>query len=467
MTEREQLDQYFTQHTEEMLEDIRTLVRIPSVKGAAKPGKPFGEGPAEALKAALKMAERKGFLTHNFENYVGTANFNSKETVLGILAHLDVMPEGADWHYPAFDVTEEGGKIFGRGTADDKGPAVAALYAMCAVKEIRPELARNVRLIFGTDEESGSGDIRYYFPIEPAPPYVFSPDSDFPLINVEKGRFSPAFSTVWEPSKALPRVTEVHGADRHNVVPRTASAVVKGVTQEQLEPILAQTAQETGTAFQIVSQGGEVTITMVGESAHGARPENGNNALTALLAALCCLPLAETPSATAIHALHTMFPHGDTTGQAMGMECCDEVSGALSLNFSVLELNEGGFTAKFDCRTPVEADQGILLKKLEERLELFGAAVTENGLVPPHHVPEDSPFVQTLLRIYHDYTGNEPYCMSIGGGTYVHEIDGGVAFGCAMPGVDNRMHDADEFSIVEDLILSAKIFAQVILELCG
>ena len=57
------------------------------------------------------------------------------------------------------------GKIYGRGTADDKGPAIAALYAMRAVKELGIPVKKNVRLILGTDEECGSSDIRHYYSV--------------------------------------------------------------------------------------------------------------------------------------------------------------------------------------------------------------------------------------------------------------------------------------------------------------
>lgn len=467
MNHRKLLDAYFEKHADEMLRDIQTLVRMPSLKAPPQDGAPFGMALAAVLDKALSIGREKGFLVKNFKNYVGTINFNEAETKLGILAHLDVMPEGAGWHYPAFDMTVDGERIYGRGVADDKGPAVAALYAMCAVKEICPELPYNVRLILGTDEESGSADIAYYFPIEPAPPAVFTPDSDFPLINTEKGRFATSFAANWEKGDFPRQVIEVHGADRHNVVPREASAIVSGVDAADISTVLKKAEAQTGVHFSARSEGQRTTVSAIGESAHGARPENGNNALTALLMVLSDLPLSDSRSASVIRGLHAMYPHGDTTGKALGIACEDHISGALSMNFSMFDLNETGFCARFDCRTPVEADQNAIYQRIEQAVQKFGAHVTNKAMVPPHHVPQDSPFVQTLLRIYHEYTGNEPYCLSIGGGTYVHNIDGGVAYGCAMPGVDNRMHGADEFSIIADLILSAKIFAQAILDLCG
>ena len=364
-------------------------------------------------------------------------------------------------------MTEHEGRLYGRGTADDKGPAVAALYAMMAVKAIRPELHKNVRLILGTDEECGSADIAYYFAREAPPPHVFSPDGDFPVINIEKGRFAPVFRGRWPRQKEGARVLSVVGGQRHNAVPQQARATVAGLSPAKLAPVIRRVERDTGVEFQLGRTPAGLTLYALGTGAHGAQPERGNNALTALLSALAALPLEDGPSARTIRGLAGLFPHGDTQGKALELACADEISGSLTLNFSVLELDQMGFSAQFDCRFPLCAQEKALLSRLSAALSPLGAEVTDPGLVPPHCVPEDDPFVQTLLGVYRDYTGQSARCLAIGGGTYVHDIPGGVAFGCAMPGVDNRMHEPDEFAILDDLVLSAKMFAQVILDVCG
>lgn len=476
MTDREKIDAYFERYSEKMLEDLRILVRIPSVRGEALSGRPFGAECARVLDAALEIARGMGFAVQNFDNYVGTINFNDEETALGILAHLDVMPEGTGWSHPAFDVTIEDGRAYGRGTADDKGPAIAALYAMCAARDIRPKLKKNIRLILGTDEECGSSDIEYYFAKEAAPPNVFSPDADFPLINVEKGRLSSVFEAKW--SAETPKgdgilVTRIHAGERFNAVPDRTTAQIRGIadgifSRSDLERSMDETTRKTGISFELGDlSGGQYELKAFGVNAHGSMPENGNNSLTGLLELVSRLPLEDTKSSAVIRGLKEMFPHGDTVGKALGIDCQDEVSGSLSMNFSILDLDEKGFRASFDCRCPVSADLNEVLENIKTHLEKFGAHITDEGITPPHEVPEDSPFVQTLLRIYHEYTGNPAYALSTGGGTYVHNIEGGVAFGCTMPGVNNRMHGADEFANVDDLIMSAKMFTQAILDICG
>ena len=161
---KEELRTYIENHESEMIEDLKSLIRIPSEKQEAEPGKPFGAPAAEALAQGIEILEKYGFAVTNYDNYAIAADFNQEEKGLDILAHLDVVPAGEGWQEtdPFTPLIKEG-KMFGRGTADDKGPAIAAIYAMRAVKELGYPLKKNVRLVLGSDEECGSSDLEYYY----------------------------------------------------------------------------------------------------------------------------------------------------------------------------------------------------------------------------------------------------------------------------------------------------------------
>ena len=178
---KEELRTYIENHESEMIEDLKSLIRIPSEKQAAEPGKPFGAPAAEALAQGIEILEKYGFAVTNYDNYAIAADFNQEEKGLDILAHLDVVPAGEGWQEtdPFTPLIKEG-KMFGRGTADDKGPAIAAIYAMRAVKELGYPLKKNVRLVLGSDEECGSSDLEYYYKKEVEAPCTFSPDAEFP-----------------------------------------------------------------------------------------------------------------------------------------------------------------------------------------------------------------------------------------------------------------------------------------------
>lgn len=217
---RKEIEEYIDSHKDQMIEDICTLCRINSEKMPYTEGKPFGEGPFEVLQTALTMMENYGFSVRNYDNYVGTADLNDKEAQLDILAHLDVVPAGEGWTVTEpFEPVIKDGKLYGRGTADDKGPAVAALYAMRAVKELGLPVKKNVRLILGTDEECGSSDIAVYYKQEKEAPMTFSPDAEFPVINVEKGRLPGHFAASFEKSDAMPKLVKIDAGLKSNVVP--------------------------------------------------------------------------------------------------------------------------------------------------------------------------------------------------------------------------------------------------------
>ncbi len=464
---KDRINEYFESHRHEIIHNIGRLISVRSVKGEALEGMPFGSGPAEALKLALEISGGLGFICKNYENYVGTVDINDRDTSLGILAHLDVVAEGTNWTFEPYKGTLKDGKLYGRGAGDDKGPAVAALYAMAAVKDLGIELRSNVRLILGTDEESGSQDIKYYFSKESPPPCVFSPDGEFPLINTEKGSIGTSFEAVYAESVQLPRIISARGGYRSNVVPPDAEALIEGIRAGEVEKYCAGASQATGVGFCVSEEGGgKIKISAEGTGAHASTPEKGKNAVAALLLLLSSMPFSECEGFNAIKALNGIFPYGDYYGEAAGINMSDEISGELTLSLNILEYTSEKLYGYFDSRVPLCATEENTLEVLRRRLSEAGIKLENRGFSGAHHTPEDSPFVKTLLSAYEKYTGKEGYCMHSGGGTYVHDIDGGVCFGCTMPGIDTSIHGADEFAVVEDLITSAKIFAQVIIDMC-
>lgn len=464
---KQEIEFYLKEHRREMVEDIFTLCRINSARSEAKEGMPYGEGACEALQAALRMAEGYGFAVRNYENYAGTADLNTREKQLDILAHLDVVPAGEGWTVTGpFEPIAKDGKLYGRGTADDKGPAVAALYAMRAVMELRIPLRKNVRLILGTDEECGSSDLRHYYAQEQEAPMTFSPDADFPVVNTEKGNLAGNFTASWEVSEALPRLSFFEAGVRINMVPGNACAVVEGLDVGTILKTAQEVTDWTGIVFRCEENGAAVQIHAEGVAAHASQPEKGKNALTGLLTLICELPLASCGQVRVLKELCGLIPHGDCSGKALGIEMSDDISGALSLAFSILEVDRAGLKGWFDSRCPLCGNEENVLEVVRAKMQEKGLEFLTERMGPPHHVDGESNFISVLLKNYEDVTGRKGECLAIGGGTYVHRLKNGVAFGASMPGTDNRMHGADEFAVEEELIQSAQIFAQVIVELC-
>jgi len=467
---KNQLAEYFAIHRQDMIDDISALIAIQSDRQDPLPGKPYGEGPAACLDKALAIASRMGFATKNYDYYVGAVDFSDAETELDILAHLDVVPVGDGWTVTEpFTPKLVGTKLYGRGSNDDKGPAVAALYAMKALKDLGVELKKNVRLIVGCDEECGSSDIAHYYAIEKEAPCTFSPDAEFPVINTEKGAFQGRYSASFAEDKALPRIVSVDAGTKINIVPDKCISVIEGMTAAELASYLEEAAAATGAAFTAAEKDGLVEITCKGYSAHASTPDRGNNAITASLTLLSMLPIADSEGYRALLAMDRLFPHGDWYGEAAGIAMCDEISGKLTNTLDIFHYTLTSLEGATDCRASLCATDENLTNVIRKNTEDLGLTLDPAcALREPHHVPAESPFVQTLLKVYEQYTGKKGEPIAIGGGTYAHHLKNGVAFGCTFPwSEDNHMHGDNEFVEMDELLLCAQMFAQVIADICG
>ncbi len=455
---------FIEDHFSEMVRDLAALVAIPSVKGEPKEGKPFGEGPAKALDAMLAMAEGYGFHVKNHEGYVGTIDLDpSLPTTLGILCHLDVVPEGTGWATPPYSLVMSDGKLFGRGVIDNKGPAVAVLYAMRAIRESGITLTQNIRFIVGTDEENGSADLAYYKAKEALPPRVFTPDAEYPLINIEKGMVRGEFATNAGYAVGKKSILSAWGGTVINAVPELAHAIVRGFSEDELKAA-AEKFPSLGFEFADEADGNK-KITVKGTGAHASTPDRGNNAITGLCAYLASLG-TDDETGYSFGRISSAYAYGECGGESLGIAESDEESGALTTVFSILNYSEGVIHGKFDCRFPVCDNLASVKEKFARGFERYGIKLVDAHGVDAHKVDANSDFVKTLLGVYYEATGIQGKPIAVGGGTYVHEIEGGVAFGAEFPGEVNNMHGANESFVVNNFIKNAIIFAEAIIRLC-
>jgi len=425
---------------------------------------PFGEGCAEVMAEASMMLEEHNYSPIDFGGYALETQLGEEPDMM-LLCHLDVVPEGDGWTKDPYKLTLVGDTVYGRGATDDKGAAVACLYALDALRAVYGEPKTGVRLVWGCGEETGSEDMEYYFSNRSPLKYTLSPDADYPLINIEKGRFAPFFKKQAK-NNGEAKLIKLQGGSTQNIVPSKASAVTEGISPEIVKTAASKITDETGVKFSVEAYGQTLTIKADGVSAHAASPEKGNNAQTALIMLLSELPFGNEISET-LSSLKALFPHGETNGESVGLKISDDVSGALTLNFGVLSFDGNEFTCGADFRCPVAADDMDIIGIFGEDLTLNGFKYSESPEYrKAHYVPRDSPLVKTCLRVYEEHTGLKGECLAIGGGTYVHEIEGGIAFGIEFPGKDYRIHGADEFADINELLLTAQMYAAVIKELC-
>ena len=174
-----------------LFEGLRRMVAIPSIRGKEEPDAPFGRGPKQALEEVLKISAELGFHTKNIDDKIGYAQYGedrSDGAYYGIFGHVDVMPLGEGWNSPPLSLTLREGKLFGRGTLDNKGPILSNLYALYVLKENGVTFDRPVRIVFGTNEETGFGCVKHYLTKEIPPTFGWTPDCKWPVVYGERGR---------------------------------------------------------------------------------------------------------------------------------------------------------------------------------------------------------------------------------------------------------------------------------------
>ncbi|MEG1800037.1 MAG: Sapep family Mn(2+)-dependent dipeptidase, partial [Synergistaceae bacterium] len=406
---------------------------------------PFGKNMTEVLEHFLACAEKLGFRTKNIRNKSGYAEIGTGDKLVGVLAHLDVVPEGehAAWIVHPFSAEIVDGKVYGRGTVDDKGPAYASLYAAKALAEAA-ELNCRVRIIVGIDEESGSRCIKDYLTTEEVPECSFSPDASFPLINAEKGIMRAALSREFGKTESPVRLLSMSAGTRFNVVPDKAEAVFDG--------LLNTDAIHTLLSFEGINVSSDSVMTFVkakGVSAHAMNPEFGVNAAVRLAEAIGSIDWGESEISSYLGEFAKAA--SDTRGSGLGIECADDVSGPLTCNAGIMKYENNVLDFSFDIRYPVTLSQDGVYEKLAASAKKLGAVCELLGGAKPLFVEPDTPLIKKLLEAYRRITGEEAVPRSTGGGTYCRNLSNSVSFGPNFPGTVDLDHQPNEFISLDDL----------------
>ena len=447
----------------EIVADLQKLIQIPSVldEKAVSAEMPFGPKPLEALNFMLNEGQKAGFLTKNIDNMAGHIEMGEGDETLGILCHVDVVPEGNGWTYPPFEGIEADGKVYGRGAIDDKGPTIAAWMAMKLVKESGIELNKKVRMIIGTDEESGFRCVTRYFEKEAMPEIGFAPDADFPIINAEKGIASLIFTQTG--STDTETIQFFQSGKRTNMVPEEAFALIFGGLHSIKQKFHAF-SNEHGFTGEVTQEGPMVKILTHGKSAHAMEPNDGVNAAILLAKFLQTVPL--TPHSKAfVHFLVQSFGE-DSRGHALALQFTDEVSGDTTLNPGVIHYAPAqGSCTQVSMRYSVTYPFEEKLAACREMLKETGITLDLGTNSQPHYVDKEDELIKTLQKVYERQTGEEAKLLSIGGGTYARVLKKGVAFGMLFPGRKDLAHQVDEYVDIDDLVKATAIYADAIVEL--
>ena len=431
----------------ELIESLQELIRIRSV-GEEAGAHPFGDGPHACLMACLALGERLGFRTASVDDMAGYVEYGSGEEMVAVLGHLDVVPEGDGWNYPPYGAVIDNGRLYGRGAVDDKGPTVAALYALRAIADSGVALSRRIRVIFGLNEEKGSLCIKHYVNKgEELPVMGFTPDGEYPIINGEKGIVTATFVRRLSADGAK-RIAAFSAGIAANVVPEFATAELTFAPESKLP----EKVSAAGTR-----------VEARGVNAHGSTPELGENAIGRLLLALDGLGLSGDHG----EAVHFLAEHigMETRGKSLGIALSDDISGDLTLNFGVAKLEGDTLSVTINIRYPVT-------RKLEEFYPALVAKMAEGGFTETSlahkqalYMPPESELIRCLSKVYEEQTGEPARLISMGGGTYAKAMPNTVAFGPIFPGDEAVEHKPNEYIELSKLMKNAKIIAAAMYEM--
>ncbi|MBR2553742.1 MAG: Sapep family Mn(2+)-dependent dipeptidase, partial [Aeriscardovia sp.] len=403
-----------------------------------------------ALAEALSIAERMGFRTKNLDNYCGYAEIGEGDDIIGLVAHLDVVPEGDGWKSDPFTMIREGDVVYGRGVSDDKGGAIASLYTLQMIRELGLPLNKRIRVLMGCNEESGSACMAHYNEVEEPITIGFTPDGSFPGIYGEKGMIS--MSCFSKNTKIL----SMEGGFVTNAVCHHCVTIVPtdAVDEDKLKDALAKTPL---VDFSVVREGDAFVIDAQGIAAHASTPLLGVNAASFTMKALKEAGMDDD-------FVDYYNEHIGTTcdGEGYNLKIEDEY-GNLTLNNGIVRMTDGCIECTIDIRVPVTYQEEQLRELVKNRLEDEKGKTVVNSIGKPLFFPKDSPMVKALQDAYVKVTGDsDSPLLVIGGGTYAKSIPGIIAFGCEFPGVDNHIHDANERLEVRELLLQVEIYTEAV-----
>ncbi|MEQ9810033.1 dipeptidase [Streptococcus jiangjianxini] len=441
------MQSFITQkHHDEFLEATKTIVGYPSVLKEGENGTPFGQAIQDVLEKTLDICRHIGFKTYiDPEGYYGYAEIGQGSETLAILCHLDVVPEGDIqlWNTHPFECVEKDGKLYGRGTQDDKGPSMMALYATKALLDAKVDFNKKIRFIFGTDEETLWRCMNRYNEIEEKATFGFAPDSSFPLTYAEKGLLQAKLHGLGSHQITL------DAGQAYNVVPAKASYEGKDLAD------LARELDKLNFEYQLDDQ----QLTVYGLAQHAKDAPKGINAIVRLAKALT--NLTDHPT------LDFLAKMVDEDGRGLHIfgDIQDRPSGILSFNAAGLTITPESSEIRLDIRIPVLADKDEIVKKLTDVASDYQLTYEEYDYLAPLYVPLESEVVNTLLTVYREKTGDMQEAKSSGGATFARTMENCVAFGALFPHAEQTEHQENECIVLEDAFKAMDIYAEAIYRL--
>lgn len=466
MSAKETLEHYIDKHFRDTLKDIQEIVKIKTVKEESTLGAPFGLGLKKGLEETLNIARDLGFKTVNLDNYIGYAEFGAGEDYIGILGHIDVVPEGDHSKWSVYPYSGEivGKNMISRGALDNKGPIISALHAMKALKECIPSFNHRVRVIFGTNEESGDEDIKYYLSKEKAPKYAFTPDGQFPVVFSEKGIYTFSFKDRF--IKENTSILDIVGGIRSNVVPEEARVFLKKDIYDRALKEL-ENFKEAPCTFEVLEKESFLEIVCKGIPAHASSPQRGVNPITWLFRFLNKI-ISERDSLKRFVNFMDRVVGIETDGSGLNIKTKNEETGDLTLSCGIVKIiteNPSAISVKFNIRYPINTDESYLDSTLYKVAKESDIEFIKENHNAPLYFSKEHPLVKKLQKVFKEVTNRDDEPVALGGGTYAKLMPNTVAFGPNFKEFKGNPHGFDEKMDIDMLKQGMLMYALGVLEL--
>ena len=428
---------YIEDNYENMLNDLKRLVKYNSV--LCDDEKPFGSQNRKVLDEAISIMNEKGFNTKNVDYYACYGEVGQGDKTIGIVCHLDIVPAGEGWDSNPFEVVQKGDRLYGRGVSDDKGAAVASMYAIKYLLDTNYQFKKKVRLILGCNEETGSKCIKHYVEKEGGVDMGFTPDGEFPGIYAEKGMIGGVF-------KGKSKIVNIKGGEASNIVCKKVECELPANSYDVAK--FKKYLDDNNIKYEINGD----TVTVFGTAAHASSPDSGVNAMGYLMEALYNADFNDE-----YVDLYHKYIGLDVHGEKLGMLPLKDDESDTSVNIGVIKKEGDSILASVDMRFPITRTVDDCKKVLEniEPLEI-------KNMINPLYFEKDSPMIKAMLKAYRDITGDDGDMIAIGGGTYAKSIKNIIAFGCAFNEEENHIHDANESLGIEDFKKQVEIYIEAI-----
>lgn len=407
---------WWEDHLEEFISDLSRIIAVPSVskEDLGNREEPFGRPCREVLEVIGDIVRGYGFDYLIDDYYYGLLVWRGEsDETIGLYSHLDVVPVGTGWAYPPFNLTRLPDKLVGRGTGDDKGPALTALYVLRYLKESGFRPRHTIVQFFGVNEECGMEDIDYYARRNPAPAFGLVPDAMFPVSYGEKGILELDIERPLAPGSII---RSWSSGTASNAVPGLCEAVLGIDAVSDLGPAIDETELD-----------GAVRLTAHGTAAHAAEPQGGVSAQNVMVSVLLQSGVLPECDESLLKAVLSLF--SDYNGKGIGAPYEDEVSGKLTHVGGFSRLEDGTFRQNINIRYPVTVDYPALMSSIEETLSMEGFTLVRASNSDPMYVDRDLPIIRKLAALANEVLGTdlEPFVM--GGGTYARHLRSKPNFG--------------------------------------